>query len=70
MGAISMKWRDNRDKRGSADEVLWEWNSGIGDDVFVESRLDSSINRLRIQSTETVYSAVGRSQFDTIIEPR
>lgn len=61
MGAMSVKWRDNKDKRGSADEVLWEGTSGIAEDVFVESRLDSCISRLRIQSKEdqSVDSAVG-----------
>jgi hypothetical protein len=49
MGAMSVKWRDNKDKRGSADEVLCEI-SGNAEDVFVESRLDSCISRLRIQS--------------------
>jgi len=52
MGAMLMKWRDNKDNRGSADEVVCERRSGIADDVFVERRLDSSISRLRMQSKE------------------
>lgn len=67
MGAMSMKWRDNKDNRGSADEPVCEWKSGIRDDVFVERRLDSCINRLRIQFKEDQLWALSglASMFDT-----